>query len=394
MKLYINKDIAADADKMRYWLTGQDAVSYNDISAYLEYMREYAPEDNHIDVEIHSCGGDCTEGYAIYDALRASGKEISCKVVGQCASMASVILLAAPKENRTMYQHAEMLIHEPYFPSLTGSMTIAKLEAVKADLEKEKEKMLAVYEERTGTSREVLEAQLADGGWFGTDKAIELGFISSVVPSISAHEDAPTISTTTDKQSMKINETSALGKAFATIAKALGVVAEEEKEEKAVGLTITDVNGTEIEIEREEGEPQVGDKTSAPDGEYTLEDGRILVIEDGVITEIKNPEEEETEEEEAEEEDETKALKERVAELEAQLAEAKTNGKTEDDNNILALVEKAGGMDWLKKQTGSYTPSGRANDTKGNSTTAADLKANADAIRTQHAAFKPYWKAK
>ena len=94
-KLFINKDIASDADKMKYWLTGEDSISFSDIQYFMDWMPS---DDNRIDVEIHSCGGDCTEGYAIYDALRASGKEISCKVVGTCASMATVILLAAPAE--------------------------------------------------------------------------------------------------------------------------------------------------------------------------------------------------------------------------------------------------------------------------------------------------------
>lgn len=143
-KLYINKDIAADADKMKYWLTGDDCVSFSDIQGYIDWM---PGDDNHIDIELHSCGGDCTEAYAIYDALRASGKEISCKVVGKAASMATVILLAAPIEKRSAYQHAEFLIHSPYYPSSAkvGELTLAKLDELKADLQTEKEKMLNVY---------------------------------------------------------------------------------------------------------------------------------------------------------------------------------------------------------------------------------------------------------
>ena len=107
-KLFINKDIAADSDKMKYWLSGEDSISFSDIRYFMDWI---PADDNRIDVEIHSCGGDCIEGYAIYDALRASGKEISCKVVGTCASMATVILLAAPAERRTAYEHSRMCIH-------------------------------------------------------------------------------------------------------------------------------------------------------------------------------------------------------------------------------------------------------------------------------------------
>ena len=114
-KLYINKDIVADKDKMENWyLTGEDGLSFPDIQNFLSWID---PNDHVIDIEIHSCGGDAVEGYAIYDALRASGKQISCTAVGRCASMATVILLAAAKERRFAYPHAKFLIHKPYMAS-------------------------------------------------------------------------------------------------------------------------------------------------------------------------------------------------------------------------------------------------------------------------------------
>ena len=110
-KLYINKDIVADKDKMENWyLTGEEGLSFPDIQNFLSWID---PNDHVIDIEIHSCGGDAVEGYAIYDALRASGKQISCTAVGRCASMATVILLAAAKERRFAYPHAKFLIHKP-----------------------------------------------------------------------------------------------------------------------------------------------------------------------------------------------------------------------------------------------------------------------------------------
>ena len=156
-KLFINKDIAADSNKLGYWLSGDDCVSYNDVQSFLDCYCD----DNRIDVELHSCGGSCIEGYAIYDALRASGKEISCTVVGTCASMATVILLAAPKERRAMYPNARPLIHNPHFASFEGMATIESLGNALNSLQNEKERMMAIYTERTGMTREVLEAQMA-----------------------------------------------------------------------------------------------------------------------------------------------------------------------------------------------------------------------------------------
>lgn len=317
MKLYINKTIG-NPSTMERWVLGNDDQSFSDIKGYLDYMSGYHPEDNRIDVEIHSCGGDCTEGYAIYDALRTSGKELSCTVVGVAASMATVILLAAPMERRFAYEHAQLLIHSPYIPEGgAGELTIDKAEAVVSMLKSEKQKMLNLYAERTEADPAMLEAQMNAGTWFGADKAQELGFIAGVVPATSAlwAEDIK-VSTTATKSDMK-KEKATFAQALRMFGEALGLKCSVE-EQDVVSLELTTSTGDTINIEREEGEPQVGDQTDASEGEVTLEDGRILVIDaDGIITEIKEAEEEDTSDTELE------ALRNEVEELKKQLNDSK-----------------------------------------------------------------------
>ena len=344
-KLFINKDIASDADKMKYWLTGEDSISFSDIQYFMDWMPS---DDNRIDVEIHSCGGDCTEGYAIYDALRASGKEISCKVVGTCASMATVILLAAPAERRTAYEHASLCIHNPYADGalLKGKVTPERLESIASDLRAEKEKMLSLYVERTGQAREVLEAQMESDSWFTPEKAIELGFISSIVPAISAKKEV------INQNSIVMGKTEKEVKVQSSLLDRLLRKCGYAKIEDvpAVALTLTTSTGEELTVEREEGDIQVGDPAS-PDGEHVLEDGRTVVVQDGVITEIREP---------SSEDEDVEALKAQVEELKAENDELKKNAKTEDDIKVLAEVEKAGGIDKLKRAAASkYVPAGR-----------------------------------
>ena len=350
-KLFINKDIASDADKMRYWLTGEDSISFSDIQYFMDWI---PADDNRIDVEIHSCGGDCTEGYAIYDALRASGKEISCKVVGTCASMATVILLAAPAERRTAYEHASLCIHNPYADGalLKGKVTPERLESIAADLRAEKEKMLSLYVERTGQAREVLEAQMESDSWFTPGKAIELGFISSIVPAISAKKEV------INQNSIVMGKTEKEVKVQSSLLDRLLRKCGYAKIEDvpAVALTLTTSTGEELTVEREEGDIQVGDPAS-PDGEHVLEDGRTVVVQDGVITEIRKPSSDE----------DVEALKAQIEELKAENAELKKNAKTEDEISVLAEVEKAGGIDKLKRAAASkYVPAGRVSNAGNN----------------------------
>lgn len=324
MKLFINKDIARDSEKSRYWLSGEDALSFSDISMFLDWMD---PNDNRIDVELHSCGGSCVEGYAIYDALRTSGKEISCKVVGQCASMATVILLAAPKERRTIYKHAEMLIHSPRYSAdeMTGEFTSERLADMAVDLAAEHDKMLSLYVERTGTSREVLEAQMEQGDWFDAEKAVELGFVTAIVPETTAFAGKLNLY---NYKLNKMEKKGTVAEAFKRLGQALGVITPD-----AVGMVVKTATGEELEIEREDGEIQVGDKAS-PDGEFVMDDGRTIVIQDGVVVEIK--EEEKTDEKD----EEIEALKAAVETLKERI-------KSKEEAEILDIVAKAGGKEWL-----------------------------------------------
>lgn len=376
-KLYINKDIAADSEKLSYWLSGDDCVSYSDIQAFLE---AYA-DDARVDIELHSCGGSCIEGYAIYDALRVSGKEISCTVVGTCASMATVILLAAPLERRAMYPNARLLIHNPHFPSLEGMATIETLTSALDSLQGEKERMMAIYMERTGKTREELEAQMATDAWFGSEKAIELGFVSHVVPLASAKYEH---SINVKEESMKKQKPS-VAEAFKMLGVALGLTkAEAEEETNVEARTLTTSTGEELNVERDEGDIQVGDKAS-PDGNHVLEDGTTIVVTDGVITEIREPstEDSEAKAEESEGEQEAQAaaeetqaaqeenplqvendnLKAQIVQLQGELESIKAKAKSEEEARILAAVEKAGGEAWLTKAAAStYVPAGRSND--------------------------------
>lgn len=340
-KLYINRDIISDSEKMKYWMSGDDGISFSDIQNFMAWID---PMDNRIDVEIHSCGGDCVEGYAIYDALRASGKEITCTVVGECASMATVILLAAPLESRKMYEHAKLLIHNPYYgDGIGGMLTAEKLQGYANSLISERKKMLKIYTERTGKSEDVIQAQMNTDAWFESDKAIELGFVSSVVPAISAKgEKEPIINQKPKSKMGKKDEKPTLKDAFKMMASAMGFNV------NPVALEITTSTGDILTVEREEGEIQVGDAAS-PDGEWVLEDGRTVVVQNGVITEIR----------EASTED-TQALKDRIAELEQEVAELKDNAKTDDDQKILDEVKKAGGIEAMKRAAASkYVPGSR-----------------------------------
>lgn len=348
-RLKIYGDIVDSEENSFMQMWGIDnGVTFQSIDEFLSSISE---EDKTIDIHIHCRGGNVIEGWAIYDALRHSGKEISATIDGECSSMATIVLLSAPKERRKAYTNAHFCIHNPsattYNLDWPGSLTADNIENGAARLSKqaeqlraEQERILDLYVERTGTDREILQSVMNEDVIYGMDKALELGFISEILPPITAMRKTPkNQNNMNDKEEVKVKR----GILDRILAKA-GFKALEDV--KIVDMVVTAADGTELTIERESGDPQVGDAAN-PDGSFVMEDGTTIVVADGVITEIIPPVSEDEETEALREEN--KRLKEEIASLKEQLGISDSKAKTEEESAILAKVKNAGGEAWLDK---------------------------------------------
>ena len=369
---------------MTLFFSGVEGVSFQDIDEFISSIPE---NDNLIDMRLHCAGGDVIEGWAMVDKLRATGKEIHATIEGQCASMATVLLCAAPKENRRAYPHAQILIHDPYIPeyTLADAYRAEDLEKIAADLRANTEKILDFYVERTGANREELAALMKDDKWIDTAEAQRLGFISEIIPPASAYAGkgaAAWPNNNQNKTSMKNEKT--MQAAMKRLAALMGF---NVTPAQIVAYELDTESGETITIDKPEGEaPAVGDNAS-PDGEHKMPDGTTIIIEDGIITEIRAAEGQGGEEPEpvaegedekdvriAELEAENAELKERIAELEQELEGAKSVAKTSDEKRILNLVKVAGGIDWLKKVQSEYKPAGRGFPQSGKTETEGESK--------------------
>lgn len=369
---------------MTLFFSGVEGVSFQDIDEFISSIPE---NDNLIDMRLHCAGGDVIEGWAMVDKLRATGKEIRATIEGQCASMATVLLCAAPKENRRAYPHAQILIHDPYIPeyTLADAYRAEDLEKIAADLRANTEKILDFYVERTGANREELAALMKDDKWIDTAEAQRLGFISEIIPPASAYAGkgaAVWPNNNQNKTSMKNEKT--MQAAMKRLAALMGF---NVTPAQIVAYELDTESGETITIDKPEGEaPAVGDNAS-PDGEHKMPDGTTIIIEDGIITEIRAAEGQGGEEPEpvaegedekdvriAELEAENAELKERIAELEQELEGAKSVAKTSDEKRILNLVKVAGGIDWLEKVQSEYKPAGRGFPQSGKTDTEGESK--------------------
>ena len=394
MILKIYNTIMPEEDRVFMQYMGLDGVSFNSIDEFIASIPE---DDDTIDMRINSPGGSVNEGWAIIDKLRATGKTIKATIEGEASSMASLVLLAASE--RRGHRHASLLIHEAYFPAFTLADEYRKddLEKLAASLEESNKMALDFMVERTGADRETLEALMKEDKPINMEKAKELGFIHEIIEPASAARGWKRPTMARPNSSTNMETPNKLASAFKAIAEALGLSVKMENETPApVGYVLTSQDGTEINIDKPEGEdPAVGD-AATPDGEHLMPDGTTIVIADGVITEIRDAEPETTEEPEptvepeenaqgvdleainaahaeaiAAKDAEIKALQERIAELEAGQMSA-------EQSEILAIVDKAGGKAWLDKSTQSnYKPATRSRNAQtvepAASKTASDL---------------------
>lgn len=376
--LKIFNDIQTENEKNNSKFFGEaEGICYKDVDEFCEQIPE---NDNKIDVRLHCNGGSCTEGWAIYDRLRATGKEITCTVEGNAASMATVILMAAPKERRKAYASAEICVHNPWISSwgLSDIVTADDLDKAAKDLRDIQEKMLNLYVERCECDKDEMQALMNEDKYIGVNEAIRLGLIGEVIAPVSAKKQGAVFNNKS-KNKMAKEEKKVEVKA-SLIDRALAKLGIKNLDELAKGMDLSTSDGQMLTVEREEGEPQVGDKAT-PDGEFMMPDGKTIVVADGVITDIKTDaqgsEGEDGDEntdriEELEKENED--LKKQIEELTQAKKDAEAKAKTTDELRILNAVKMAGGEKALSQITSNYKPQQRKPEGKNAQAKAVEQK--------------------
>jgi ATP-dependent Clp protease protease subunit len=372
------------------------ACVFQDIDAFAASIPK---DDDTIDMRIFCNGGSVVEGWAIYDRLRQSGKKISCTVEGKAASMATIIMLAAPKESRKAYENAAFLLHNPWVPGwgLGDQLNAKDLKNLGEEMQMWQDKMVDAYVERCECDREEIQALMDKDIFINTSEALRLGLISSTIVPLSASASKRNIENfiNSKQQNPKAMEkktevkASLLDKILAklgvkTLEEAEQVVEEPQAKAEPKAMELNTSDGQVLTVEREEGDPQVGDKAS-PDGTFEMPDGKTIVVEDGVITDIQTADntDNDTDNEGGEGGDggsasstdnetvaklkqQVAALKQQLNDTKAQLAGAQKLAKSKEDMRILNAVKMAGGAEKvLAGYSSHYQPAQRQPSGKG-----------------------------
>ncbi|MCX8007010.1 MAG: ATP-dependent Clp endopeptidase proteolytic subunit ClpP [Coriobacteriia bacterium] len=104
-----------------------DDVVANLVIAQLLHLESEDPEKD-ISLYINSPGGSVTAGLAIYDTMQYIRCDVSTICIGQCASMAAVLLAAGAPGKRYALPHSRILIHQPW-GGAQGQVTDIEIQA-------------------------------------------------------------------------------------------------------------------------------------------------------------------------------------------------------------------------------------------------------------------------
>lgn len=145
---------------------------------------EQESPDAPITILLNSPGGSVTDGFAIYDAMRFVKPEIRVVCVGLAASIATVILLGAPKKWRLALPNTELLIHQVLIPELVYGQA-SDLEITARNILKTRDRLNRLLAAETGQSIERIERDTNRDYWMTAPEAVEYGLLSRVVASRS-----------------------------------------------------------------------------------------------------------------------------------------------------------------------------------------------------------------
>ena len=278
-------------------------------------------------VHIHSPGGDVDECFGIHDILVASGKEIETRIEGLCASIATVVSLAG--STRLITQNSEFMIHNPWGDPGPGDA---------AELQKAADQMLAAenrvidfYVFKTGAARDSIQEMMKENTYMTAEKAEELGFVTGTIVTMKAVAKVRFNKSDKNITMTKKELETAISKGHNSLLDKLKGLF------KAQALTITAGDGTVLDFgdQVETVEEIAVDMTATiegggtPEGDFVMPDGRTFVFDAGTLTEIKAA---------ASDDEDVDALKQKITDLEAELATA--NAQAEKTETAVKAIQK------------------------------------------------------
>lgn len=167
-----------EARKLFLWGAVTDDTA-KDVCERLLYFEAAAP-GKEITFYLNSPGGSITAGMAIFDTIKLISSPVTVVVTGIAASMASVLLCAAPKGRRLIFPHARVLIHQPLIAGrFIGPATDINIQA--KEMEKLRQELNQILAAASGQPIEKIARDSDRDFYLNAQEAIDYGLADRIV---------------------------------------------------------------------------------------------------------------------------------------------------------------------------------------------------------------------
>lgn len=147
------------------------------ICAQLLFLESENP-DKAVSLYINSPGGSVTAGMAIYDTMQFIKPEVHTIVMGQAASMGSLLATAGTPGKRYVLPNARHMIHQP-LGGAQGQATDVEIQA--RELLRWKQVLTDIYVRHTGRDRKTLSRDLERDFFMTAGESVEYGLADKIL---------------------------------------------------------------------------------------------------------------------------------------------------------------------------------------------------------------------
>jgi ATP-dependent Clp protease, protease subunit len=147
------------------------------ICAQLLFLEADNP-DKDISLYINSPGGSVTAGMAIYDTMQFIKPDVATIVMGQGASMGSLLAASGAAGKRFILPNARHMIHQP-LGGASGQATDVEIQA--RELLRWKKVLTDIYVTHTGQSYDKLRADMERDNFMTAEESVTYGLADKVI---------------------------------------------------------------------------------------------------------------------------------------------------------------------------------------------------------------------
>ncbi|MBL9001866.1 MAG: ATP-dependent Clp protease proteolytic subunit [Phycisphaerae bacterium] len=135
---------------------------------------------NDIHLYVNSPGGSVSAGLAILDTMKFVQCDVATYIIGQAASMGSVIATAGTKGKRFTLPNARNLMHQPLLGGvMEGQATDIEIEA--REMLRIRERLYQIYADQTGQPYDRIAKDCDRNKWLDDGEMLEYGLVDQVM---------------------------------------------------------------------------------------------------------------------------------------------------------------------------------------------------------------------